>query len=304
MVLVLTKVQKMTAPSNEKLHKIGVTPKTSQVIELAEAYYKHFGSKIISRGGCDQIAFDLVDKFKPWVAVIVAAGAMKNLEDRLSSLGLSQEHYEEYGRSLQIYQEEDNIILRFQPESWLIEAMENGCPPFSIKEAMLSKKSKISSKGYRYRSVSISDREKRGTPQLPLTESSEAVISDSKTIIRGLKYKYKLIFEGNEAGGYVRKESFFIPSSDETKKPRKAFDRIRQFRSETAFKTRQRPRTTVYQNIRTMSDNPESLSDWEHPGFNNPFRIFENMIDWCENETAKTIEELIKEDIAEINSWR
>lgn len=211
------------------------------------------------------------------------------INESLAYLNVSEVHKEAYRSSFLVMEEEDSILLVFQPIEWLIGAMENGAPPYSIKEALLtSSGAKMSKKGYLYRVVPMTNRERvKGTGgnfDIGSVEFDQQMIKDT---LSRVKYKYKLLEENYKDGFYHRRES--IRDLNRQGKPRKVAERIRTYRTKQEFQKRVKPRVTEFTTFKTVSENPDSIDNsWTHPGFVG-YHIFENAYNYGRTRLTRII---------------
>lgn len=205
-----------------------------------------------------------------------------HIEESINELDISESHKEMYIEAIQVFVENGIIVIAFATDDFVIAGMENGAAGFSIKEAMLNVKCKISTAGNRYRTIPItnedinSPRGSRLRDRHPRVAEEQALIQE---LLQDLKKKYRLKSEdvNEDSGEYTRVERFGRPVPG---RRRTAFltERVRSFQSHAAFKKRKAPSSIGYTNFKTMTDKPGS-AEWLHPGFtaNN---IVEEAAEW------------------------
>jgi len=246
----------------------------------------------------------------------IVALAMKDLEERavafiteeVKRLPISEAHKDEYSSAFTVVSDfhTEIVHIAFSTTEWAVFAMESGCPPFSIKDNLLRNAVKVSKKGYRYRTIPMTNRipstltNKQKEDQFWGKNIERDLI---KSVIKKLNYKYQLIEEKEQIRptgepSFIRREVFTVPAEKPGAKPRKLTERVRVFATKDAFKRKQKPVMTTFTNFKTVSENPESQTDWVHPGFSG-YNLIEKISSWCQNQIpsafGNTIDRLMRE---------
>jgi hypothetical protein len=181
------------------------------------------------------------------------------------------------------------ISINFTTEDWVVAALEDGAAPFSIKEKMLDDKSTISSEGYRYRRIPITNRlEKSSSENKP--PSTEMEIDRLNTIIKSLKPKISRILKQPSGLDFkVVEDEFYAPGKETP-----ILKRVRTFSS----KRTRIPRQTIYTTFKTMSDKP-GTSTWEHPGMVANYLV-EHLEDWCKSRIDTVADRIVEQAMRSI----
>lgn len=143
-------------------------------------------------------------------------------------------------------------IVSFTPASDRIKSIETGIRPFSIKERMLSKKSKISKDGYRYRVIPISKDE--GKTSSNPTAKERQVRDQIREIVEGSRFSLQFAATEKSTGAYHVQD-----------RAGGRLIRQRSYSSKEAYHNKQEATRTRYVIFRTMSERP-GTSQWQHPG--------------------------------------
>lgn len=246
----------------------------------------------------------------------ITALSLKQLEEEANQfikeevlrLPISEHHKSEYLGAFTVVSDynTDTVHINFSTSEWVVFAMEIGVASFSIKDNILKKATKVSKKGYRYRTIPMTNR-----VPTALTETQKESRFWGKNIeqelimetIRKLNYKYTLIEEKEEISpsgdrNYSRRETFYLKPSQVGRKPRPVTERVRVFATKEAFKRKAKPILTTFTNFKTVSENPDSLDDWTHPGFPG-YNLVDKVQQWCETRLSTvfsdTIDRLMRE---------
>lgn len=144
-------------------------------------------------------------------------------------------------------------VLNFAAATDRVAAVETGIQSFSIKEKMLAKKSKISSEGYRYRTIPITKKVGMDESESSMTLKEQASREKIREIVEGSKFSLQFTASDKKTGAFHVKD--------------RAQNLIRQrtYGSREEYANDQAPQKTKYIVFKTMSDKP-GTSEWQHPG--------------------------------------
>jgi hypothetical protein len=185
----------------------------------------------------------------------------------------------------------DLLIVEIDKDSWLANAVEEGADPFSMKETHLnSPKAKISKKGFRYMSIPMEkfkNAPSGGTDKSAMWQAKiNEVLTKPKYGISQLKVKLD--------GSATMVQP--VISGDP---PVKGLYRMQNFDSPEAVMGKKKPRSTQFVMFRTISDNPASISEWQHPGLR-PAKILDELQQWLEATVEPLLERMISDEIGKV----
>lgn len=175
------------------------------------------------------------------------------------------------------------LVVELDPDNWLANAVENGADPFQMKEGHLrSSKAKISKQGYRYMRIPIGVNKKSSPGTDKGKEFQKKIVEVLNKPKFGMK-KLKMKLDGSVA---VAQE---VLTNDPDMG---GLYRIQHYADAASFHGKKRPFKTDMILFRTMSDNPNSRSKWEHPGIK-PAHIFRNTEQWLEQNIDQILNNII-----------
>jgi hypothetical protein len=237
-----------------------------------DGYLKNLGGT--TKKNRDVFASDMAKSISERVIDSVTELTKQSVEDHLEEsidhLDISESHKDMYKESIQVFVENGIIVIAFATDDFVIAGMENGAAGFSIKEAMLNVKCKISKAGNRYRTIPITNEDVNSPRGARLRERHPRVAEEQTLIqelLKDIKGRYRLKSEdvNEDTEEYTRVERFGRPVPGR-RRTALVTERIRTFQNHAAFKKRKAPTFVGYTNFKTMTDKPGS-AEWLHPGF-------------------------------------
>lgn len=198
---------------------------------------------------------------------------------------------ESFKSALKISMTDYVLVVELDKDSWLANAVESGVSPFSMKPGLInSKNAKISKKGYKYAHIPIGkDKDNPGGTDKSkfYQQRIQEVMLDPKFGISQLKM---------QVGESSVIESQKVITSDPHLQ---GLYRTRVHSSVSAFQSgKSKPKWGLVM-FRTVSDNPESLANWDHPGIE-PKHIFRSTERWLYEVIDSMLESFIQEEVKNI----
>lgn len=183
------------------------------------------------------------------------------------------------------------LIVEIDKDSWLANAVEEGADPFSMKETMLnSSKAKTSKMGFKYMSIPME--KVKNAPPGGTDKSAEwqAKINEVLT-----KPKFGLSQLKLKLDGSATMMQQVVSGSP----PVKGLYRMQNFESASDVMGGKRPKNTQFIMFRTISNNPLSRSEWQHPGIK-PARILNDLEMWLMETVEPLLERMISDEIDKV----
>ena len=185
----------------------------------------------------------------------------------------------------------DLLIVEIDKDNWMANAVEEGQDPFSMKETHLnSPKAKLSKAGFRYLSIpmeKIKNAPPGGTDKSAMWQAKiNEVLNKPKYGLSQLKVKLD--------GSATMVQP--VVSGDPAVK---GLYRMQNFESVNDVMGKKRPKSTQFIMFRTMSDNPASLSQWNHPGIK-PAKILDELQQWLEETVEPMLERMISDEMGKV----
>ena len=211
-----------------------------------------------------------------------------------------------YLNSINMKTEGTVLIVELDPNDWLSNALEKGVGAFDMKPGLLTSKNgkpiKTSKAGYKYRVIPIR-KQKGNSPSGVFHLETKALSKESifqqkiNDVLKAPKYgvtKLKTMMSGKIV------QTQHIPNSEPSLK---GFYRTRTFQSAQHFHSQKGKPDWQYVLFRTVSENPNSKAEWQHPGItaHHIFRATEHWIDNAFRDILKSeLENFIKEEMEKV----
>lgn len=182
------------------------------------------------------------------------------------------------------------LIVDIDKDDWLANALEKGANGFDMKRGHLaSPKAKMSKEGYRYIAIPIKAKAgaHKGTDKGAFYQQKiNEVLSAPKFGMRQLKSRIggKLV-----ESQHVFHDDPFL----------QGLQRVRVFDSAKEMATN-KSKPWQYMMFRTMSENPLSVSQWQHPGIEEK-RIMREVDRWLEANLETMMDSFISQEIYKIS---
>lgn len=179
----------------------------------------------------------------------------------------------------------DNMLVVTLDNSWLAKAVEDGQDPFSLKDTLLnSPKAKLSKLGFRYMSIPLS-----------VSKSATSGTDKGKKLQEKIKEALKDPIFNSPKIGRMRDGSIKMTEELNTADPQlKGIYRIRNFENMEAIGSQ--PRASQYIMFRTISQNPLSRSQWDHPGIQ-PRKLFPKVESWANMTLSSIMVDIISDEV-------
>lgn len=210
--------------------------------------------------------------------------------DKRARLKLHDTHAH-YMQNLSVKNKEYLIVVEINPDDWLSNALESGVEPFSMKESLLnSPKAKVSKKGHRFLSIPIGAKKdaKKGT------EKGNFYQDKINEVLQ--KPKFGLSAYKMQLDGTVSERQKVLTDDPQLQ----GFYRARFFPNQEALQSNSKPKWNFIL-FRTVSDNPDALSRWEHPGLF-PRNILKETERWLNKNIDKIFSEMIQTELDMLNN--
>jgi hypothetical protein len=179
------------------------------------------------------------------------------------------------------------IVVELDKDNFMANAVESGMDPFNMKETHLkSKKAKTSKAGYKYMSIPIG-KSKDDKPGTDKGKEFQAKIMD---VLH--KPKFGAVKMKMQMNGSVSVSQLVDPKGTDLG----GFYRIQEFASVEDFNSKKKPFKTSFVLFRTISENPNSKSTWNHPGIA-PANIFRQTESWITGTLDPMLEEFIMNEL-------
>lgn len=178
------------------------------------------------------------------------------------------------------------LIVQLDRDDWLTNALESGVGAFDMKKMLKSNRAKTSKAGFRYMSIPIG-KSKDATPG---TEKGREFQKKINEVLAAPKFgmrKLSTLMNGTVV------ESQQILTSDPMIK---GLYRTRQFESAEAYHSGRKKPAWQHVMFRTMSENPMSLSKWEHPGIK-PANILRAVNTWLDLNLEPLLESFVAAEV-------
>jgi hypothetical protein len=227
-----------------------------------------------------------VDKFATSLPIYTKQHISSVASKRLNS---TKEHY----LSKTTVKMEDYVLMvSLDSEDWLVNALETGADPFNMKQGHLnSPKARVSKSGYKYIRIPIGkEKDGDGGPSAKGQDLQARINEVLKKPRFGPKTAPKISIEG---GVY---ETQKIINGDPMLQ---GFYRTRKFDSIEEFHSGKKPKWQFVL-FRTMSENPQSMSKWDHPGIQ-PVHILKDTEMWLAKEVPNLLDYFLEEEIRNFN---
>lgn len=226
-----------------------------------------------------------VDKFVRAVPIYTQQQIRAEAKKRLNS---TAEHYVSHTK---VKLEENVLLVQLDRDDWLVKALESGIGAFGMKEKTLnSPKARISKAGYRYMTIPIG-KQKGGQSG---TEKGQEFQKRINEVLQSPKFglrRLKTLMNGQIV------ESQQVLTDDPVLK---GFYRTRMFEDSSTYHSNKKSAKWQYVLFRTMSENPASLSQWEHPGIK-PAHILRAVERWLDQSLEPLLESFIEAEIKAVN---
>lgn len=225
-----------------------------------------------------------VDKFTRAVPVYTQQQLKVEARKRLNS---TAQHYIDHTK---VSMKDYVLVVTLDKDDWLTKALENGTGAFSMKDMLArSPKAKISKDGFRYMSIPMGKTKdaKSGTEK---GQEFQKRINDA---LQQPKYgirKLKTLMTGQVV------ETQQVLTTDPMLR---GFYRTRMFEDAGAYHTA-KGRQWQHVLFRTMSENPASLSQWEHPGIK-PANILRAVDRWLDQNLEPLLESFLEAEVRAVN---
>lgn len=228
-----------------------------------------------------------VNKFAEALPLLTEQHIRKTARTRLNST------FGHYMSKVKVKMEDYILVVELDKEDWLANALEEGIDAWSMKQTHLrSPKAKTSKAGYRFMNIPIGV-DKNKTPGTDkgkeLQKKINAALNQTKVGIVKLK-----VLQGGK-----------VQETQEIKTGDPSFGglyrtRIRDSVNDLTDRSKRAP-NWQYVLFRTMSENPESVSKWEHPGIK-PANIFRSTDRWLAENIEPLLESFIEEELQKFTS--
>jgi hypothetical protein len=181
------------------------------------------------------------------------------------------------------------LVVELDRESWIANSVETGCSAFDMKQSHLqSQKAKMSQRGYKYMSIPL---EQTKTGKRSGTEAGQALQDKIREALK--RPNFTLSSVDSRKDGTVA-----VTEAIQTADPAvRGLYRVRQYGSMDSYKMGGRPKSSQFVLFRTMSENPDSKSKWEHPGIQ-PANIFADVQGWVDAVLPDVINKIMDESIS------
>jgi hypothetical protein len=226
-----------------------------------------------------------IQKFVQYAPVATKGQLRGKIKQKLNS---TQEHYFKHTN---VYVADDLLVIEID-DDWLTKALEKGASAFDMKEGMLkSSKAKTSKKGYRYLRVPLKVDPLKNASQS--TDKAKVYQERIQSVLMDKHGKIKTALFGppktkstidNKTIEYSE-----VVSGDPLLKGLYATRVHNSFQD--FFSGKSKPQWN-FMLLRTVSDNPESIAKWEHPGIK-AANILPSMKVWMDTELPNIFNEML-----------
>jgi hypothetical protein len=192
----------------------------------------------------------------------------------------------EYITAVDVQLKGDVLLVEIDPDNWIANAVESGADPFNMKETHLNgPNTRISKKGFRYKIIPIGkDPNRKG----PNTE-------------KGQKYQ-KMVQDALKTPSFGRTFLNYLPNGKMAELQEvvsgnpmlSGFYRTRVYDNAQDMKSNKKKWSYVL--FRVMSENPASISKWEHPGIK-PQHFLKDTERWLHNNLTDVFEAFVAEEM-------
>lgn len=202
---------------------------------------------------------------------------------------------ETYLDALNINVDSNILIVTLDEDSWLANAVETGVDGWDMKTTHLrSPKAKISAKGYKYLRIPIGKtKDGSGGPSAKGQELQEKI----RKVLMGKPAFGAMKTKTLTDGRVVEQQKLLIESDPALK----GFYRMRSYTDFNDYHANKGKRKSwQYVLFRTMTNNPEARSKWEHPGIK-PAHIFRDTERWLTESIPAIAESIYGAEIEALN---
>jgi hypothetical protein len=223
-----------------------------------------------------------VNKFAEALPLLTEQHIRKTAKTRLNST------FGHYMSKVKVNMNDFILVVELDKDDWLANAIEEGVDGWNMKQTHLrSPKAKTSKAGYKFMSIPIGAQKDKvqGTDK---GKEIQKKINDALNNTKVGIVKLKML-----QGGKVQE-------TQEVKTGDPSFGglyrtRIRDSVDDLTDRSKRAP-NWQYVLFRTMSENPASMSKWEHPGIK-PANIFRSTDRWLAENIEPLLESFIQEEL-------
>jgi hypothetical protein len=226
-----------------------------------------------------------VERFVDALPILIRQNMDRRAKGKLHST------YNQYMNSVRVKNQDYLLVVELDPEDWLSNAVETGIESFDMKDkALQSPKAKISKKGTRYLRIPMGKKKDAHAG----TEKGQDFQSRVNEVLQ--KPKFGLSNLKIRPNGSVNETQKVLTSDPGLQ----GFYRTRVFENTQALQAPAKPKWNFVL-FRTMSDNPEAVSKWIHPGIK-AANIFKETERWINGNIDRILDDMIQSELDLLNS--
>jgi len=187
------------------------------------------------------------------------------------------------------------LVVELDRDSWLANAVESGVGQFNMKAGHLqSSKAKLSKEGYRYLRIPIGKDPNKPAPIGERPEKSQEIQRRIVDVLIKPKYGLRKVKRNPDGSVY---ETQKVMTHDPMLQ---GFYRTRRFDTAEDYYGGKKKPTWQFVLFRTMSENPKSKSNWDHPGIQ-PAHIFRDTEKWLHQAVGQLLSDFIQSEVDTLN---
>lgn len=178
------------------------------------------------------------------------------------------------------------LVVQLDKEDWLTQALESGVGAFDMKKMLNSGRARTSKEGFRYMSIPMG-KSKDATPGTEKGQEFQKKINEVLSAPKFGMRKLNTLMNGTVV------ESQQILTNDPMIK---GLYRTRAFESAEVYHSGRKKPAWQHVMFRTMSENPMSRSQWEHPGIK-PANILRAVNTWLDLNLEPLLNSFVEAEI-------